>query len=80
MAKSNYLVLYQIGGAGDKQIWRPGSFIELTDEAAPKYIEAGLVRAIEVSNPPVETKSDVVVHEAVEEAPKTKATKGKGGD
>jgi hypothetical protein len=38
------------------------------------------VRAIEVSNPPVETKSDVVVHEAVEEAPKTKATKGKGGD
>lgn len=76
MAKSNYLVLYQIGGAGDKQIWRPGSFIELTDEVAPKYIEAGLVRAIEVSNPPAETKSDVVVHEAAEEPdtkPKAKA-------
>lgn len=77
MTKSKYLVLYQIGGAGDKEVWRPGSFIELTDEAAPKYIEAGLVRAIEISNPPAVIVSDVVVHEAVEEAPKTKA-KGKG--
>ena len=72
MAKSNYLVLYQIGGSGDKQIWRPGSFIELTDEVAPKYIEAGLVRAIEVSNPPAAPVSDVVVHEEPAEAPKAK--------
>lgn len=75
MAKSKYLVINQIGGSGDKEVWRPGSFIELDDGVAPKYIEAALVRAIEVSNPPAAPVSDVVVH--VEEPATTPKAKAK---
>jgi len=76
MAKSKYLVLYQIGGSGDKEVWRPGSMIELDQTTATIYLAAGLVRAIEVSTPPVEPVSDVVVHDVEEPATPPKA-KGK---
>lgn len=77
MATSKYLVLYQIGGSGDKEVWRPGSMIELDQAKAAIYLEAGLVRAIEVSDPPAAPVSDVVVHEAVEEPATTPKAKAK---
>ena len=73
MATSKYLVLYQIGGAGDKEVWRPGSMIELDQNKASIYLEAGLVRAIEVSTPPAAPVSDVVVHDVEDPATTPKA-------
>ena len=72
---SEYLVLYQIGGAGDPEVWRPGSKIMLTPEKATAYLAAGLVRAIETTKPLPEPEPVTVVHEGQPEAP-TKRKRG----
>lgn len=81
---SEYLVIYQIGGAGDPESWRPGSKILLDEARARLYLEAGLVRAIETTKPLIEIEPATIVHEAesVEPADASSATeparKGKG--
>lgn len=59
-----YLVLYKIGGAGDPQVWLPGSKIKLNAERAKLYLDAGLVREIETSKPLPQPESTTIVHEA----------------
>ena len=59
-----YLVLYKIGGAGDPQVWLPGSMIKLNAERAKLYLAAGLVREIETSKPLPQPESTTIVHEA----------------
>ena len=55
-----YLVLYQIGGSGDAEIWYPGSKIQLSAERAAIYLAAGLVRAIETTLELPQVKSDTI--------------------
>jgi len=75
--KQEYLVLIQIGGAGDPEIWRAGSAIWLTDEQAAIHLAAGNIAAINKTILPEPEPSAVVVHEpASDEAPVT-TKKGK---
>ena len=82
-----YLVLYKIGGAGDKEVWHPGSKIRLNAERAAAHLAAGNIRVIETTKLPPEPEPTTVVHEAepatetvglavTEESPKR--AKGKG--
>lgn len=66
--KQEYLVLIQIGGAGDPEIWRAGSGVWLTDEQAAVHLAAGNIAPINKTVLPEPEPSGVVVHE---EAPKT---------
>ena len=80
MPEQEYLVLIQIGGGGDKEIYRPGSRIMLDDARAAAHLAAGNVAAINATvaqRPPV---SDVVAHEAEPEKPaKTKKADKEAG-
>jgi len=74
--KQEYLVLIQIGGAGDPEVWRAGSAIWLTDEQAAVHLAASNIAAINKTVLPEPSAPDVVIHEPVtDEAPVTK--KGK---
>lgn len=71
--KQEYLVLYQIGGAGDPEIWRAGSGIWLEDDKAAVHLAAGNIAPINKTVAPEAPAPDVVIHETVgEDAPKTK--------
>lgn len=64
-----YLVLVQIGGAGDPEIWQPGSKIRLGPVAAAAHLAANNVRAIETTGPwPKALGLTVIVHKAEEPA------------
>ena len=63
--EQEYLVLIQIGGGGDKEIYRPGSRIMLDDARAAAHLVAGNVLAINATVEPKAPASDVVVHEAL---------------
>lgn len=58
-----YLVIVQIGGPGDKEIWLPGSSIELDDMRAALHLRAGNIRPLEQTILPELPASDVVIHE-----------------
>jgi hypothetical protein len=62
--EQEYLVLVRIGGAGDKEMWLPGSRIMLSGDRAMAHLAAGNVLAINDTVPPVPATDDVVVHEA----------------
>lgn len=51
--KQQYLVLVQIGGAGDPEIYRVGSGIWLDDVTAAAHLLAGNVAAINATVAPV---------------------------
>lgn len=69
MSKQEYLVLIQIGGAGDPEVWRPGSKILLSDEQARAHLAAGNVAPLEQTTPPQLLPAPVeVIHEAKEGA------------
>ena len=72
-----YLVLIQIGGAGDPEVWQPGSKIRLGAVAAGLHLAANNVRAIETTGPlPKPSASPVIVHKPEESvAPKVPAKK-----
>jgi len=42
-----YLVIAQIGGPGDKEVWLPGSTIELDDVRAMLHLRAGNIRPMD---------------------------------
>ncbi len=69
---TEYLVIARIGGSGDPEIYLPGSKIKLANDVAPKFLEAGLVRAIESTAPLPAPEQTTTVHAAAE-APKAKA-------
>lgn len=74
--KQEYLVIYQIGGAGDPEIWRAGSGIWLEDEQAAVHLAAGNIAPINKTVVPDPPAPDVVIHETVgEDAPKSRKTK-----
>lgn len=58
-----YLVLLQIGGSGDPEIWLPGSYIELSDEKARLHLAAGSIAPFNPTDVPEEPISQVVVHQ-----------------
>lgn len=64
--EQEYLVLVRIGGAGDKEIWLPGSRIMLSGERAMAHLAAGNVMAINDTVPPVPATDDMVVHGPVD--------------
>ena len=64
-----YLVLAQIGGAGDPEIWRPGSKIWLTAEAATAHLASANVREIETTKPLVVEPSAIIYTAEVPEPP-----------
>lgn len=66
-----YLVLAQIGGAGDPEIWRPGSKIWLTAQAATAHLAAANVREIETTKPLVAEPS-AIIYTAEEPEPPTR--------
>ena len=78
MAKQAYIALVQIGGSGDKEIWRPGTLIELDDDKAALHLAAGNVAAINDTVPPKPPASDTIIHEP--ELVKAPAKKTKGGE
>lgn len=57
-----YLVLRKIGGAGDPQMWLPGSKILLDDVAAAAHLRAGNIAPLDHTQPPVEKKPAMTVH------------------
>lgn len=75
MKKQEYLVLIQIGGAGDLEIWRTGSGVWLTDEQAAVHLAAGNIAPINKTIVPEPPASDVVVHETVSEPAAEKKVK-----
>jgi hypothetical protein len=75
MTKQEYLVLIQIGGAGDPEIWRAGAGVWLTDEQAAVHLAAGNIQAINKTVVPEAPASDVVVHEVGEKPAEVKKVK-----
>lgn len=73
--KQEYLVLVQIGGAGDAEIWRVGSGVWLTDEQAAVHLKYGNIAPINKTVVPPPASTDVVVHETVSEPPVEKKAK-----
>lgn len=70
MEKKEYLVRVQIGGAGDPEIWLPGSRIMLTDEQAIPHLQHGNIEAInETQAPAIEPVSTQTIHTAEAPAP-----------
>lgn len=65
--KQEYLVITQIGGAGDPEIWRAGSGIWLTDDEAAKYLVNGDIAPINKTVVPEPEPSAVIVHEPASE-------------
>lgn len=65
--KQEYLVLIQIGGAGDPEIWRAGSGVWLTDEQAAVHLAAGNIAPINKTIVPEPEPSTVIVHETASE-------------
>ncbi len=65
--KQEYLVLIQIGGAGDPEIWRAGSGVWLTDEQAAVHLAAGNIAPINKTVVPEPEPSAVIVHEPASE-------------
>ena len=49
--RQEYLVLAQIGGAGDPEIWQPGSRIWLTAKGAAAHLASANVCATETTQP-----------------------------
>jgi len=45
--RQEYLVLAQIGGAGDPEVWQPGSKIWLTDKAAAAHLASANICKID---------------------------------
>lgn len=70
MDKQPYVVLVQLGGAGDKEMWRPGSIVELDEATAALHLRAGNVASIEVTVVP-EEKPNVAIPEVIHEPVKT---------
>ena len=66
-----YLVLAQIGGAGDPEIWQPGSKIWLTAEAATAHLASANVREIETTRPLV-VEPEAIVYTAEDPEPPTR--------
>ena len=58
-----YLVVAQIGGPGDKEIWVPGSTIELDDARAILHLRAGNIRPLDQTVVPEPLETDVMIHE-----------------
>ena len=78
--EQEYLVLIQIGGGGDKEIYRPGSRIMLDDVRAAAHLLAGNVQAINATVAPVPVSDPAVVHEPLSESvPAGKASKAAKG-
>lgn len=75
--KQEYLVLYQIGGAGDPEIWRAGSGIWLEDDKAAVHLAAGNIVPINKTVVPAAPAPDVVIHETVGDEPPTPKGKAK---
>lgn len=75
MDSKEYLVRVQIGGAGDPEIWVPGSRIMLTDEQAIPHLQNGNIEPInETQAPATEPVSTQIVHTA-DEAAQSRAVK-----
>jgi len=76
--RQEYLVLTQIGGAGDPEIWQPGSKIWLTAKGAAAHLASANVCAIETTQPfSVEsetepTEPEATVYTAEEPEPPTR--------
>ena len=64
-----YLVLVQIGGAGDPEIWQPGSKIRLAPVAAAAHLAANNVRAIETTGPLTKPPGPTVIVHMAEPSP-----------
>lgn len=65
--QQEYLVLVKIGGAGDPEVWQPGSKILLDEERAKAHLLAGNVRPLEQTTPPQLLPAPVeVIHEPEE--------------
>jgi len=80
MDKKEYLVRVKIGGAGDPEVWLPGSRILLTDDEAIPHLQNGNIEAInETQAPVIEPVSTQTVHTADEAQPRgqVKPTKKK---
>jgi len=69
METKEYLVLVQIGGAGDKEVWKPGSRIMLTDERALPHLLNHNIQAINATVPPATTPSSTQTIHTADEAP-----------
>lgn len=66
--QQEYLVLVRIGGAGDPEIWLPGSKITLDDNRARAHLAAGNVRPLDATIPPAAPAPVEIVHEPEQEA------------
>lgn len=78
MDKKEYLVRVQIGGAGDPEVWTPGSRIMLTDEQAIPHLQHGNIEAInETQAPATEPASTQIIHTADEAQPRGQAKPAK---
>lgn len=66
MQETEYLVVSKIGGAGDKEVWMPGSIIKMTPERAAIYLETGTIRVIETTVVPPPPEPTTIIHEASE--------------
>lgn len=64
--QQKYLVLVKIGGAGDPEVWLPGSEILLDEYRARIHLAAGNVRPLDQTVPPAAPAPDQVVHEPAE--------------
>ena len=73
--KQEYLVLVQIGGAGDAEVWRVGSGVWLTDEQAAVHLRYGNIAPINKTVVPEPEPSAVIVHETASESAVTKKDK-----
>lgn len=62
--QQEYLVLCQIGGAGDPEIWKPGSRIWLDDLRAALHLAAGNVAPLGATQPPQPPQPTAIVHTA----------------
>jgi hypothetical protein len=69
-----YIVLVQIGGSGDQEVWRPGSVIALNDERASLHLAAGNIQPLEHTELPLSPVTVQVIHDA----PAAPATRKKG--
>ena len=76
--RQEYLVLAQIGGAGDPEIWQPGSKIWLTAKGAAAHLASANVCATETTQPfsveseTVPTEPEATVYTAEEPEPPTR--------
>lgn len=82
---TEYLVIARIGGAGDPEVWLPGSKIKLSADKAALHLASGNIRVIETTVLSPEPAPTAIIHEpptetvglaVAEESPKK--AKGKG--